>query len=140
MSNPEEGDPIDLRKPNYEKKYANLHYHSEATNELGCIEVRPGSTELDIMNQYVRKFPLEAKIFFDEVKWANDTLIAKNGMGEYRTIMSLGKIPEPIMCAMKFIREDYWESKRRTIAFFRMFPKLMVGDHRRKDSGNVIIH
>ena len=136
---PEASDPIDISKPNYQKKYANLHYHSEATDEVGCIQVRQDTTAEDIMNQYVQKFPKEAKIFFQEVKDANSMLASNTAMSNLKTIMSLGKIPEIIMCGMKFIREDYWESKSRTIRFFRAFPKLMIGNHNRKETGNVII-
>lgn len=136
-SSPE--DHLDFIKPNYQRKYANLHYHSEASDEIGCIEVRTWTTESDIMNQYVQKFPKEAKIFLSEVKAANKGLNNQSGMSELRSIMALGKIPEVVMCAMKFIREDYWDSKRRTLHFFRMFPKLMIGNHNRKDSGNVIV-
>jgi hypothetical protein len=138
-SSPEWGDPLDISKPNYQKKFANLHYHSEASDEVGCIYVRPETSALDIMNQYFQKFPKEANIFINEVKWANETLKSEKGMSELRTIMTMGKIPEVVMCAMKFIREDYWEDKRRTLSFFRAFPKLMVGNHNRKDHGNVIV-
>lgn len=139
-SNPDPVDsPIDIRKPNYEKQFANLHYQSESTNEIGCIEVRPGMTEEMIMDQYWRKFPKEAQLFLNEVKWANDTLKSKSGMSDLRSIMSLGKVPEIVMCAMKFIREDYWEDKKRSIAFFRKFPKFMVGDHSVKAATGIII-
>lgn len=139
-SSPEPVDsPLDVRKPNYQKQYANLHYQSESTDEIGCIEVRPGTTEEDIMNQYWRKFPKEAQLFLNEVKWANDNLKARSGMSELRSIMSLGKVPEIIMCAMKFIREDYWEDKRRSISFFRKFPKFMVGEHTNKPATGLII-
>ena len=136
---PEGDSPIDISKPNYQKKYANLHYHSEATDEIGCIMVRQETDALDIMNQYCQKFPKEANIFFHEVKLANEQLSSNSGMSDMKTIMSLGKVPEVIMCAMKFIREDYWESKNRTIRFFRAFPKLMIGNHNRKETGNVIV-
>jgi len=137
-SNPEPN-PIDIRKPNFDKQFANLHYHSEATEELGCIEIRPGTTEEQIMEQYWRKFPKEAQLFLNEVKWANSNLKNNNGMSELRSIMSLGKVPEIIMCAMKFIREDYWQDKKRSIAFFRKFPKFMVGEHSNKAATGIII-
>lgn len=130
---------LDLRKPRYDKHFANLHYQSEATNEIGCIEVRPGTTEEQIMDQYWKKFPLEAKMFMEEVRIANQELYSQNGMSEGRRMMSLGKVPEIIMCAMKFIREDYWDDKRRSINFFRKFPKFMVGNHNQKRQGNIII-
>lgn len=137
-SNPE-SDPIDIRKPNYDRQFANLHYQSEATGELGCIEVRPGFTEENIMSQYCSKFPKEAQLLLEEVKWANQNLKNNSGMSNLRSIMSLGKVPEIVMCAMKFIREDYWESKSRSIRFFRKFPKFMVGDHSNKKATGIII-
>lgn len=132
-------DPLDFRKPNYGKKTANLNYQSEATGEFGVIEVRPGTTEEQIMDQYVRKFPKECKLFLTELANANASLNAASGMSKEGTMMVMGKIPEVLMCAMKFIREDYWESNARTRAFFRKFPKLMVGDHRVKSTKGVII-
>jgi hypothetical protein len=54
--------------------------------------------------------------------------------------MSLGKIPELIHTACKFLYgEHYWDDKKNMLDFIRSYPGFMVGDHTQKRHGNIII-
>lgn len=125
-------DALGLKKPDFSKKFANIHYQSESTGEYGTILIRFGTTVEDVMTQYCQHFPKEAKLFMEEIKMRNATLANQNGMSEGGRMMALGSIPEIIMTACKFLYgEDFWEDKKNSIAFFHTFPKLHVGQHRR---------
>lgn len=135
-------DALSLRKPDFTKNVANIHYMSEATGEIGVIVFRRGQTDINsVLRQYCRHFPLEAKIFAEEIKRANTSLLNSSGMSHEGRMMSIAKIPDVIMTACKYLYgEDYWDDKRNTLSFIRSHPGFMVGDHRRKDRGNDIIH
>lgn len=139
----DELDPLSIRKPDFTKDIANIHYMSDATQEIGTILFRRGKTTLeDILRQYCRQFPLEAKIFNEEVKSANSQLTASSGMSHGGRLMAIAKIPDIIMTACKYLYgESYWDDKRHTLDFIRSNPGFMVGDHSHKDRGsNTIIH
>lgn len=141
QSDTPQADALAMRKPDFSKKYANIHYQSPSTDEYGTIVIRQNTTVEDVLMQYCRYFPKEAKLFRQDVKSANDELISRSGLSENRTMMSLGKIPEIIHTAMKFLEgETYWDDKRNMLDFIRSYPGFMVGEHKRKDSGNIIIH
>lgn len=134
-------DALALHKPDFSRKYANLHYQSDSTDEYGTITIRPNTTVEDVLTQYCRYFPKEAKLFREDVKSANQELLNRSGLSENRTMMSLGKIPQIIHTAMKFLEgERYWDDKRNMLDFIRSYPGFMVGDHTRKSTGNTLIH
>lgn len=134
-------DALALRKPDFSKKFANLHYQSETTGEYGTIMIRQHTTVEDVLTQYCRYFPKEAKLFREDIKDANRELDESSGMSQNRSMMSLGKIPEVIHTCMKFLEgERYWDDKRNMLDFIRSHPGFMVGDHSaKKTSGNIII-
>lgn len=134
-------DALSLKKPDFSKKFANIHYQSEATGEYGTIRIRFHTTIEDVFSQYCQFFPKEAKLFLDEIKMRNQSLLNSKGLSLNRSMMTAGSIPEIIMTACKFLYgEDYWEDKKNTLDFLRSNPKLMIGDHSRKNLGNSIIH
>ena len=124
--------PFDSIVPNFKKKVANLHYISQITGEYGTLNIRPGMSDEDIMEQYARKFPRECRVYLEEIRYMNQTLVNTNGMSKEKQMMALTKIPELIYTAMKFIDEEYWFDKKRFYKFVRKFPKFMIGDHRRR--------
>ena len=139
---PETGaDAMALRKPDFTKNQANMHYMSESTGEVGCIVFRRGQTSIeDIFRQYCRQFPLEAKLFAEEVKSVNQQLVNSKGMSIGGRMMSIAKIPDIIMTACKYLYgENYWDDKKNTLDFIRQNPGFMIGDHSRKEHGNIII-
>ena len=73
-------DPLDVRSPNYNRKFANIHYMSDDTMEKGCIEVRESTTPEDVLFQYKIKFPKECNLFLKEVKESNQELLRTSGM------------------------------------------------------------
>lgn len=140
--NPETpNDALAIKKPDFSKRFANLHYQSESTGEYGTILIRESTTIDDVLLQYCRYFPKEAKLFHDDVIQANSELASRSGLSQNRTMMSLGKIPEIIITACKFLfGENYWDDKKNMLDFLRSHPGFMVGDHTRKSTGNIIIH
>lgn len=134
-------DALAMRKPDFSKKFANIHYQSESTGEYGTITIRHNTTVEDVLTQYCRFFPKEAKLFREDVRQANQELTERSGMSQNRSMMSLGKIPEIIHTSMKFLEgERYWDDKRNMLDFIRSYPGFMVGDHGiKKTSGNIII-
>lgn len=131
-------DALSMRKPDFSKKFANIHYASEVTDEIGCIVIRDNTTMEDVMRQYCSQFPKEARIFMDDIALEKQKLFNSNGMSANKTMLSLGSIPEIIVTAAKFIYgEHYWEDKRNTLDFFRQNPKLRIG-HTKGPSGTII--
>lgn len=125
-----ENNALDLKKPNFKKKLANIHYESEATQEFGTIVIRANTTIEDVFRQYCRFFPKEAKLFKKEIEFKNQILLKKSGISAGGRMMALGSVPEVIMTACKFLYgEDYWDDKKNSIQFFRDNPGLMVGEH-----------
>lgn len=124
--------PFDSISPNFKKKVANLHYISQITGEYGTLCIRPGMSDEDILEQYSKKFPRECRVYLDEIRLMNQSLLNSNGMSKERQMMALTKIPELIYTAMKFIDEEYWFDKSRFYKFIRKFPKFMIGDHHRR--------
>lgn len=128
---------LDLRKPNYNKDYANLHYETENTGEIGTIVIEPNTTEDDVLRQYAQKFPIEADRFIEEVKYDNANLSKLSGMSNGGRMMSIGRVPEILQCALKFVHgESFGDDKTDWIWFFRRNPKFMLGDHRVKATSN----
>lgn len=133
-------DAMSLRKPDFSKKFANIHYASEITDEVGCIVIREITTMEDVMRQYCQQFPKEAKIFMEDIALEKAKLLNSSGMSKNKTMLSLGSIPEIIVTAAKFIYgEHYWEDKRNTLDFFRQNPKLRLGEKRGPSTG-IIVH
>lgn len=131
--------PLDTITPNFNRKTANLHYQSELTGEFATIVIRPNTTEDDVLSQYGQKFPRECAQMINTIQELSKSLNTPTGMSKEGVIMALAKIPEVVFLAMRFIDVEYWEKPGAMLRFVRKYPRFGIGDHSRKDRGNIII-
>lgn len=130
---------LELKCPDFTKRFVNIHYQSESSGEFGTIIIRHHTTEDDVLNQYGRLFPIEARQALSVIRELNQSLFFPGGMSEVGIMGAITKIPEILYMAMKYFDIDYWSNKRNLYRFVRRYPKFMVGDHRAKDTKGVIV-
>jgi len=130
---------LDFRIPNLDKPFLNMHIMS-SEGEIATIQLRKGMSAEDLVDDYIKAFPKEVKKFLEYVKARNQGLYNASGMSEHGTIMAIASIPELIHIGMMYLYgADYWDKKGAVVRFVQKFPKLMIGDHRRKTTKGVII-